>query len=59
MTKVTLIFDTPMSKDELNKLLMDSSKKILKGQPVSFNILELMVKISTLLKSKHDILRIV
>jgi hypothetical protein len=54
MTKVILTFETPMSKKELNKLLVGSSKNILKGQPVSFNMLPLMVQISMLIKSKHD-----
>jgi hypothetical protein len=58
MTKITLTFETSMSKEEIQKLLAESSIDILEGKLVKFKVIPHMVKLSILFKSKHDTMRI-
>ena len=60
MNKVTLEFITPLSKTEIEKILKDSAKKILTERPISkkMHFIPHVVKLSNILKSKEDIMRI-
>jgi hypothetical protein len=60
MNKVTLEFITPLSEAEIEKILKDSAKKILTERPISkkMHFIPHVVKLSNILKSKEDIMRI-
>ena len=58
MVKVTITYNSPMSKEEFENLLHESARQLLVSKRVKFDFIPHMVKISQLIKSTSDTLSV-